>query len=61
MNFVDIIVYLLLAGLIGYAATFWYVSARRRRARSRAVKLALIRRRSDHAWQRLNRSSAGAP
>lgn len=61
MNIQYLIAYLLLVGLIGTVALYWYASARRRSAKMRALKLARGRQKASRAWQRLKRSSAGAP
>ena len=61
MNVQTIVIYALVAMLAGYVAILWYVAFRRRRDRAKAMKAALLRQRSDPAWQRLSRSSAGAP
>jgi cbb3-type cytochrome oxidase subunit 3 len=57
----NLIVYALLAMLVAYAGIVWIVLVRRRRARIRSVKRALLRHKPDDAWDRLARSSAGAP
>ena len=57
----NIVAFALLALLAAYVATVWIVVVRRRRARIEAVKLALSRHKAGGAWDRLDRSAAGAP
>ena len=61
MLIATLIVYALLAMLALYVGIVWYVIARRRRARIAAVRLALLRHKAGGAWDRLGKSSAGAP
>ena len=61
MTIDDFIVYALLAMFALYVAIVWLVLALRRRARIAAVKAALLRHRAGGAWDRLGKSSAGAP
>jgi cbb3-type cytochrome oxidase subunit 3 len=57
----NLIVYALLAMFVVYAGIVWIVLARRRRARIRSVKRALLRHEPGDAWDRLGKSSAGSP
>ena len=61
MNAQTIVICALAAMIAACLAILCAAAIRRRRNRARAVHDALLRQRSDPAWQRLSRSSAGAP
>jgi hypothetical protein len=57
----SLVIFALVAVFAAYLFTLWYVAARRRSARRKAVVIAQLSRRKSEAWDRLRHSSAGAP
>ena len=56
-----LLLYVLLAVLVIYVSFISLLVVQRRRARRKALRLALLRQHANQAWERLRGSAAGAP